>query len=387
MKIFINILFIFFSFLTFAQNEISGEWILYKIVQNNKIITPYYPVQFTRNGKMLIQGRELANWKKNKQSILFTSENNQLNGTAIIIKLDKKELIYKTKKQAYYYKKYKPETVKNDKIYQKLTGVWKIQGNFITVNKFDDSGEFTQLVTGNGSTITDKARWLYIPDEKSLIIQGDVEVLRGISIIRNINDEYMELEQNGINYQLEKMPVVNKVSHLDFTYDDIEEHPSEPTDLPWNDENLYDFLSSIKNINYQKAIYQPEVHVFLYKQIKSVCQIQPDQNKITVINYHLKDEEAIKESETLKGNLYNAYNYFFPQKELIPFRVINKNKPVQINNQTYSCTVVEGMDGDTKIKYWMINNMPGIFAKIIIDNNNSGTGFYQIIKLTGIKKR
>jgi hypothetical protein len=60
---------------------------------------------------------------------------------------------------------------------------------------------------------------------------------------------------------------------------------------------------------------------------------------------------------------------------------------VEAGGTTYTCTVVEGMDGDTKIKYWMINDKPGIFAKIIKDNNReSGIPFYQKTELINIEK-
>ena len=370
------------------QNEsFTGSWLLYKITDNNKTAMPYYPVIFSSEGKMLINGRELASWKTDNKTITFTSDIKDLSGKAKLIRVNQSELIYQKDKQTFYYKKYDPEAVKNDETYQKLLGVWKMSGEAITLNKLDGSGNFTQLVIDNGGTITSKAQYLYVPGEKTIVVQGDVEVLRGASKILNINAEYMELEQNDIQYQLEKIPLINQVEHLGFTYEDIEENLSEPTELPWNNENLFENLSQTKKIYYRRATYYQEVSAFVYSDILSEPVIDESNDKITLVNYLVKDEEPVKESETVKAGLYNSYNLFFPQKELEIFRVVNKNEQMEIDGVRYLCTVVEGMDGDTKIKFWMINDKPGIFAKIIKDNNNEfGISFYQKMELISIEK-
>ena len=384
MKRITGIILFLFPLLIPAQNHINGGWLLYKIDGNGKTASPYYTVTFTSGGKMLINDRELASWKTDGKTITFTSAINDLSGKAKLIRAGKNELIYQKDNQTFYYKKYDAGAVKNDETYRKLTGVWKISGEAITLNKLDDSGNFTQLVISNGGSITSRARYLYIPGEKTLVVQGDVEVLRGVSKILNINAEYMELEQDGIQYQLEKVPLVNQVERLGFTYEDIEENPSEPTELPWNNENLFENLSQTKKIYYRRATYYPEVSAFVYNDILSEPVTDKANDKIKLVNYLIKDEEPVKESESLKARLYNSYNLFFPQKELEIFRIVSRDEAVEAGGTTYTCTVVEGMDGDTKIKYWMINDKPGIYARVIADYGE-GPGAYREMHLLQVE--
>ena len=51
-----------------------------------------------------------------------------------------------------------------------------------------------------------------------------------------------------------------------------------------------------------------------------------------------------------------------------------------------SLIVIEGLDGDTKIKYWMILDKPGIYAKIIREEVDPFDEVeYLIIELEEIK--
>ena len=56
---------------------------------------------------------------------------------------------------------------------------------------------------------------------------------------------------------------------------------------------------------------------------------------------------------------------FFPQEEPEYFRVVG-TEDIKTDLGTFKCTVVEGLGNfDLKLKYWMINDKPGVFAKII----------------------
>ena len=60
----------------------------------------------------------------------------------------------------------------------------------------------------------------------------------------------------------------------------------------------------------------------------------------------------------------HSNNAFFPRAEPWPYRIAGVEK-VTVPAGIFDCTVIEAMDGDKKLKYWMINDMPGIYAKII----------------------
>lgn len=60
------------------------------------------------------------------------------------------------------------------------------------------------------------------------------------------------------------------------------------------------------------------------------------------------------------------YNNFFPEKELDTYRITGTEK-ITVPAGSFTCTVVEGFLDEEKYKYWMINEKPGIYAKVITE--------------------
>ena len=53
---------------------------------------------------------------------------------------------------------------------------------------------------------------------------------------------------------------------------------------------------------------------------------------------------------------------------------------------TFNCKVFEGLDGEAKVKYWMILDKPGVYAKIIREDVDPFDELeYSIIELEEIK--
>ena len=71
-----------------------------------------------------------------------------------------------------------------------------------------------------------------------------------------------------------------------------------------------------------------------------------------------------------------------------PFlRVAGKNITVDVPAGTFTCTVIEGFDGDDKVKYWMINDKPGVYAKIVTIGDMFGELRYVVTELTEIRQK
>jgi len=375
---------------SFAQKPtLTGHWLLVSIETKAKKMNPYYQVEFKNNGKMAMRNYEIADWKlENDKLILQSNVDKKLNGTCDILTFKNDKFVYKKEGEIFRFERYDPEEVRKNKIYQNIVGVWKIFGTATTVLKFDTGGSFTELVSDQSGTVTSKATWLYVPKQKLIIIKGDVDVLQGVSKLVSQTETLMVVKNNKVNYTLDKSPKVKDVSHLEFTYDEIAENESDISALPWNDELLYNFLPNISSIYYNKATYEPEVSAFLYQNLKSDVEVDLQTPKIVFNNYQLVDEEAIMTSKTVKANLQNAFNPFFPQKPLAPYRVKDWNKILKMDDQDYNCTVVEGFDGDDKVTYWMLNDYPGIYAKIINENDGDfGLPHYIMYELQHIENK
>jgi len=147
-------------------------------------------------------------------------------------------------------------------------------------------------------------------------------------------------------------------------------------------------LSNIKTLRYDKSDYYPEVDAFVTTEIYT--KIENKDESIKFVNYYEPNEEAVKLSETVKGHLQNTYNNFFPQKDLDYFKVVDTQREITVEAGTFVCTLVDGMTGGKKYRYWMINDHPGVFAKIIIEQESKFDRFadsYQKYELTEIENK
>ena len=111
-----------------------------------------------------------------------------------------------------------------------------------------------------------------------------------------------------------------------------------------------------------------------------------DETRISLTNLSITVKDTIQYSESIKGSMYNEYNDFFPQEELSPFRLAT-TETITVPAGTFNCKVIEGFYDDAKVKYWMIIDKPGIYAKIIREDIGLFDKVeYSIIELEDIKK-
>jgi hypothetical protein len=101
-----------------------------------------------------------------------------------------------------------------------------------------------------------------------------------------------------------------------------------------------------EKINYKEAEQSIDVRRFSYAQNDYIDMIE---NPIWMNNI-----------------LEYEYDFnFFPEENLDPYQVVGtENLETPAGN--FECTVVIGYDRfSSQVKYWMINNKPGVFAKVI----------------------
>lgn len=374
------IIFVIGSSLYAQQNDLNGTWLLTTINTPIKTQNPYLLFGF-HNSRISINQMDIGGFKKHKNLLEISSPKfKAFNGKAQIIRHIPNELIFKLNKAVYHFVSYNPEQIKNDPLYKNITGVWEIKGEDKTLFEFRPGGEVSQLVLSNdGSSISTEGQWIFIPQEKAVILLGDFEIFGKKSFVKNISHAYMEIENNGINYLFERKKRIEKTPRLSFQLQEIEAEASEIYDLPWSDEAMMGYWKNGDEIHYNQCYYEPVVHSFSSEKI--IAKVKKNPDEISFVYYLVTGKDTIRKREEIKGPLSNRYNPFFPQKNISPFRIINNFEIININGKEHHCTVVEGFDGDTKVKYWMINYMPGVFAKII-KNNETGFSnpFYSVTK-------
>ncbi len=354
-----------------TQN-IQGNWLLTRIESSKESKNPYLTVRFNKNGEMLIRDYKVAAWRQDGNRLYFQSDiDPKLSGEATILSLKNKQLVYQKNQEKYYLTAYNLDQIKKDTVYHRLLGVWQMEGNDTGVIEFYPDDSVTQLVSFDNGNMISNAQWLYVPDQKAIVIHGDLNGPEGKNTLIEITDRSLQFKHNGTLYRLHRLPRIEKPQEtLDFTYEQVEKNQTDIYDLPWSDEALFGYLSSIKSLSYTQKVFENSVHTFISNRIEVKINVNQQKKEINFTYYLLKNDDYIKTGEQRKAFLQNAYNRFFPQKDIAPFRVVNNFETLNIGGKEYDCTVVEGFDGDTKIKYWMINSMPGVYAKIIIQNND-----------------
>ena len=359
-----------FSLVIFNINSqtkpVTGDWLLTLIEAGKKNDQPYIINHFDANGDISIYSTKIAEFTQRNQTIDFKSERVKFyNGRFHILKHTPKELILGGDSATFYYKRaYNPKQ-QNNPVYQNLIGTWLMHGTRPTYIRLEKGGRFIMLNLEEDMNVTTKGSWLFIPDEKAFVVLADVDVLRRKDSILNINKEYMEVLNKGIQYQLEKQPEVSSIKHLQIDEDSLPEPTEGQPGLPWNDDDLWMFLPQLKNLHYKRFVYHPEVKVFSEDDISVDVLVNPDKQSIKFNSYKEMDEERIPFITRTKGPLMESYNRFFPQKDLDRYRIIDRKRPWKIGDKTYECTVINGIIGDEQYQYWMINNLPGVFVKII----------------------
>ena len=87
----------------------------------------------------------------------------------------------------------------------------------------------------------------------------------------------------------------------------------------------------------------------------------------------------------LSANEMNAQNLFYPLEIEYNYRVTGEEE-ITVAAGTFKCKVVEAIGGygDTKAKLYLIEDQPGIYAKIIIETKGHDTVEHSKFELTSI---
>ncbi len=375
----------------FAQKQkIIGSWMMTKAETNNGVKEPYFITDFNADGTMVVMGMKVGTWQydKKQKAILATSKvDKDFNGVSKIEKLTKKEMVVKKGDNRFYYTKVNRDEVVANNNKSNLTGAWKLHPDEYSTMflRFSAPDSLVVVITGDGSVETSHDSWVYNPKDNSLIVIGFSKEMRGKNNIKSFSDSLLVLERKGTTLTAKKIDDKNnKVEKLTFVYDDF---PEEYTDdqLPWRDfDAMVDYLSGVKKIVYRHGVLMPDVNVFDYQTYYSEIKVDPQKPSVNFTNFSIENGTANQYSEKHKGGLSGMYNYFFPLEELSPFRIAGK-ETVTVPAGTFKCTVVEGLDGDTKVKLWMIDDKPGVYAKKIRQGDNFGTMEYSVEELESIE--
>ncbi|MCF8379827.1 MAG: hypothetical protein K9H49_09635 [Bacteroidales bacterium] len=375
--------------------KIAGSWLMIKAEVNGEVQEPNFITDLKENGDMVIMDMEAGTWKYDKQnnSIVMVSElDKDFNGENKILNLTENEMVLLKGDAKLFYTRVDMEQILKDNSSSGLEGSWKTKGEdgLLSVLKFKLPDEFMIVTVGEGYTETSNGTWSYDAKNKNLrIVCGGTEI-DGTNKLVNISAEELELENSGniILAKKEKESLV-KIERLEFSEDDFYTEDGnykyeDESKLPWQDP-------------YAKITSLLDVHQLLYNYSTLIEGTESFDSKILRANVYANEEEQSLsidnifygfDSNNLPDDTELPVNYeytspLFPMVDEI-FRVSGSEK-LTTPAGTFECTIIEQMvDYDLRKKFWMINDKPGIYAKIIEDEPGDW-GHYCIYELQGIE--
>ena len=354
-------------------NDVMGEWLLDHIVLASDTSSIYYIMDFNADGNIKIFGIDIASWKYNPETniIKFTSQKDlDFNGDGKVLKLSENEMVIQNQMIVYYYKKIKRDIVATNNQASGLTGIWRMKTEpyIFLFLKFSEPNTFLYLSNLDGALTHISGNWIFNPEDSSLIILVLQRDFKGKSKIMQLTSNNLTILKGGNPKYFNKIDTSKyHIERLNFSEEDLEnlDLNEEQNKLPWQDfELMIEKLDDISKLVYSRGTLHEDLHILTYKTIISNIKINNEKNTVLFTNKFFDGHDTSQFSQNYKGGLSERYNYFFPEDDPIYYRIIGK-ETIRVPAGEFLCTVVEAIDGDKKVKYWMIGGLPGVYARII----------------------
>ncbi len=385
--------------ITWGKNSPQGDWLLTKIVKENRTQEIYAPVAFQPNGDFLAMGMKMGTWKDQGKTVQITSQQfKAANGINNVLKLNKEEMVLENAGTKMYFRRMDRKKILAENKASGLAGTWKLASGDqqvlqLLIFKAPDSLVFVEKEPGVTSRA--KGSWIYNKKDNSLIVimMGHRTDFRGMNKITLGKDSFT-LENKGNTIKAAREKTTGKIEHLNFKESDFYDadgnfkYDEDENKVPWNDSQaMLDFLKTVHQLDYKYSVYIPDANTFKSKMFKAGVAVKDNGEKVCVdYIFNGYDKDHLPDDTALPPNCYDAdtYNKLFPLKEA-DFRVAGKEQ-ITTPAGTFQCTVIEALgDFDTMEKMWMIDDKPGVYAKIIMEKKDPSFGFYKVYELQGIK--
>ena len=376
-------------------NKFTGEWLLEKVEVDGHTEFVGQIMDFNSNGILYAQGMIFGTWNYNKASenIVFeiTEEKDKMNGTHAIIKATETLFSIDVDGATLYFLKMDYEKIAKENRTSGFIGTWKLkdedQAEEITILKFDAPNTFIYVVKTEYSKQKGRGMWIFSENDKTVLLLGGLEQLGGLNKVMAIKSNEMSLENNGTTYVLEQeVEYPKEIEHLTYTQDDFFtkngdyedfKYPDNTQKLPWKDNmELMMTLVNVKQLVYSYSTLIESVNVFENETLTANVNSNPQEQQLSIdFIFNGYDRYNLPEDAELPPNEFDEYNSLYPEEDNI-FRVVTTEK-ITTAAGTFDCTVIESVDGwDHSKKLWMINDKPGVYAKIIDENRDENFGYY-----------
>lgn len=384
----------------FAQENTSatGEWILNQIAENGKYQSIGQLVDFNQDGKLYIQEIPFGTWKSNHTENTIIMDAEDLSGNYELAYISNTNMQLSLKDKDLYFTKIDREKIQKDNLASGLIGLWEYANDM-----GDDTHRLIQFKAPDSVTLIEKGEnmesrssgmWLFDEELDRLIIIGQLERIRGINDEVIITDNEVNFVNNKVATTLKKVVQdAVAVERLTFSSEDFYDETGDykyyddEQKLPWQDSmDMMMNLVNVKQLVYSFSTLIEAAQVYEKKILKANVDSKPADQWLRIdFIFYGYDTYNLPEDTALPTNNYDEYNKLYPLKD-DSFRVSGEEE-ITVAAGTFNCTVIEAIGSfEENIKFWMINDQPGIIAKIIKDKP-SNFGHYHIYELERIETK
>ncbi len=389
--------------ITAGAQKIEGTWLFTKVVVKDKVHEPLTVIEYSADGLIMTQGVNVGSWSHNQKEgklIMKTNHDKDFDGDCNIISLSQKELNFEKNGEKWFLTRLNMDEIAKGNSESGLIGSWGFaddaNDDVIRVLNFKSPDSFTLIEKQPGMESKNGGMWIFNSQEKSLVILARGTKLNGKNKILKITDKELLLENSGEKIAIRKVNnQKNKIERLSFTQADFFDGNGEykyyedETKLPWTDpfETLMTLVNT-KQLAYSFSSLVEGTKVFDTKKLIADVNTNVDEQMLSIdFIFYGYDRYNLPDDTQLPPNVLDFdYGSKLYPLGMNSFRVIG-NEEITTTSGTYECTVAEAAGShDECYKLWMINNKPGVYAKIIEDKAGQ-FGHYYIYELTELVQK
>ena len=389
----------FVGFSNAQKEKIVGNWLVTKVVVENRIINPYQVMNYSEDGKMITMGIEVGTWEYNKKnhSIITQSEfDKDFNGENKILKLSDRELIVLKDGAKVFYDKIELNQVSKENTNSGLMGSWRLNNeenpDTVHILTFTSPINFVLITKDYGSQSKSKGTWIFNKKDKTVILIGySMEHFKGLNKVIHLSDNQISLENKDVTYVFTKEKnQANTIEHLTFSQEDFFnenedfKYYDDEEKLPWNSwSEMKPNIINVKQLVYTYSSLIPDTTSFESKTLTANVDVNMDEEGYYIDNVFIGfDSYNVPEDTEFPIILFDGYNKLYPLEDA-SFR-IQGEETITTPAGTFNCTLVEAVKGDVRQKLWLISDKLGVYAKIIEEDPAENFGHYYIYELQEI---
>jgi hypothetical protein len=368
--------------------KIVGSWMITKAENGGKTQDVYQIANFKDDGYAEMAGRVFGSWEYDAKANTLTIESEmikQFSGKWTVAKLTKNEMVLQHDDSKINLIVYDKEKIKQANQKSGFIGSWKLSEKNMDQSdvylSFNLPDEINIKEIGDGFSSRGGGMWFFDTKSNTVVMLIRERSLRGKSKVIKINADEFVLENNGKKIaatrlkQLAKDREILVVSDEEDTSEEKSEINSEEC-LWFNQDAKMDYLKRVKQLKYQKKNLLAGFDAFISEDITANVSVNEDENTI--------DIEPI--FDNLSERDYDGRNAFYPIEDIYNYSIID-DREVTVPAGTFLCKVIEKNDSfnQSRTRYYMIKNRPGVYAKIITVKKNNDKEEYTMYELSAIE--